>query len=140
LWLSRDDVTYFGWPTFREEVLSFTQRLQGHGVQFPLQGGLSRVHHWASGWLSEALTGLQAMRDPGAPPPPPPEVAQDDFDRPDGGLGASWTSDPSWGAGIRIDGGQAGAEPYGGGAHFWSGTVVGADQPAQARLTGAIGD
>jgi hypothetical protein len=74
--LSYDDATYFGYPTFLGEVSAFAARLQAHGVQFMRTGGATRPHSWASGWLSEAVTGLQAMR----------YTASDDFNRADGGL------------------------------------------------------
>ena len=130
LWLSYDDATYFGYPTFLDEVSAFAARLQAQGVQFMRTGGATRPHSWASGWLSEAVTGLQAMR----------YTASDDFNRADGGLGPNWAMDPVWGAGIAVAGNQAGSAPYGGGAHFWSANRFGADQYSQITVTGAIGD
>ena len=99
LWLSYDQGTYFGYPTFLDEVSAFAGRLQAHQVQFMRTGGATRPHAWGSGWLSEAVAGLQRMRF----------RARDDFDRADGALGPNWVMDPLWGAGIVVAGHQAGS-------------------------------
>ena len=63
LWLSDD----YGALTFRDEVLAFAERLQANDVQFVLaEGGATRPHSWTSGWLPEAVAGLQYMRHCGA--------------------------------------------------------------------------
>jgi hypothetical protein len=130
LWLSHDEGTYFGVPTFLEEVSAFAGRLQANQVRFMRTGGGTREHSWMSGWLFEAVAGLQGMR----------YAAQDDFNRADGGLGPNWTSDPQWGNGGSLLGNQVGAPTYNGGAYFWTANGFGADQYSQIRITGAIGD
>jgi hypothetical protein len=130
LWLSYDQGTYFGYPTFLDEVSAFAARLQAHQVQFMRTGGATRPHAWGSGWLSEAVAGLQRMRF----------RARDDFDRADGALGPNWAMDPLWGAGIIVAGHQAGSSLHDGGAHFWTGNTFGADQYSQIKITGAIAD
>ena len=102
LWLSQDDVTYAGLPTFRDEVLAFAGRLEDNDVQFTLAGGATRTHSWASGWLREAVAGLADGQLPPPPPPPNPSSALDGFNRADGGLGPNWAIDPWWGSGIAI--------------------------------------
>jgi hypothetical protein len=141
LWLSADYVTYFGIPTYRDEVLAFAERLDANGVQFLLAGGASRTHSWTSGWLLEAVADLHN----GAPPStntPPPHVsnAGDDFNRADGVLGSDWIRDAAWGSGSAIFGNEVGSPLGNGGAHYWAANSFGADQYSQATLTGVIGD
>jgi len=130
LWLSYDQGTYFGYPTFLDEVSAFAGRLQAHQVQFMRTGGATRPHAWGSGWLSEAVASLQRMRF----------RARDDFDRADGALGPNWAIDPLWGAGIVVAGHQVGSSLQDGGAHFWTSNSFGADQYSQIKITGTIAD
>jgi hypothetical protein len=130
LWLSHDEVTFFGDPTFLEEVDAFAARLQTNGVQFLRTGGAQRTHSWTSGWLPEAVASLQEMR----------YTDRDDFDRPDGGLGPNWTADPLWGDGIAITSNQVVSPLNNGGALFWTARAFAADQFSQIRITGVIGD
>jgi hypothetical protein len=71
---------------------------------------------------------------------PGPPLPRDDFDRADGDLGPNWVDDASWGTGTAITSGQVTASPFGSGAHYWNGSVLGADQYSRVTLTGAIGD
>ena len=130
IWLSYDEGTYLGSPTFLDEVSAFAARLQANEVQFLRTGGATRPHSWTSGWLSGAVAGLQAMR----------YTASDNFNRADGALGPNWATDPVWGAGVVVAGNHAGSALYGGGAYFWNANSFGADQYSQIRITGAIGD
>jgi len=130
LWLSDDFATYYGVPTFRDEVLAFAGRLGANDVLFRLEGGDTRPHTWSSGWLAGAVAGLQDMRYAG----------RDDFNRPDGPLGPSWVLDPAWGTGLSLSGGRVSAAPATGGAGFRAAEAFGADQYSQATLTGEIGD
>jgi hypothetical protein len=141
LWLSYDYGTYGGSPTFLDEVLAFAGLLQANGVQFLQTGGETRVHSWTSGWLPEAVAGLQAMRFTALPPPPPPASSElDGFNRADGGLGPNWRIDPWWGSGIAIASNAVGAAPGQGGAAYWNASVFGPDQYSQVTIAGAIGD
>ena len=136
LWLSDDYATYYGTPTFRDEVLAFAGRLLANGVQFLMEAsGATRPHTWTSGWLPQAVAGLQSMRF-GAPPDTSP---RDDFNRPDGGLGSKWMIDPLWGPGTEISGNQVTASVGDGGAYYWNAGALGADQYSQIRITGDIG-
>ena len=130
LWLSHDQGTFFGSPTFLEEVDAFAGRLQTNGVQFLRTGGATRPHAWTSGWLPEAVTALHEMRF----------TARDDFNRPNGGLGPNWTADPSWGNGISIVGQQVLSPLSNGGALFWTAKAFGPDQFSEITISGAIGD
>ena len=131
LWLSQDYVTYFGVPTYRDEVLAFADRLRGEGAQFMLAGGAARTHGWASGWLPEAIAGLRSL---------PYLPVQDNFNRADGGLGSHWTADPFWGSGLSISGNKVVAAIGNAGGSYWNGKVFGGDQYSQIRLAGVIGD
>jgi concanavalin A-like lectin/glucanase superfamily protein/putative esterase len=126
LWLSRDYVA----TSFLDQVLAFAGRLQANDVQYLMTGGATRVHSWTSGWLGEALAGLQSMR----------YTARDDFNRPDGDLGSNWTRDPFWGAGLSISGNHVGSPISQGGAYYWNANIFGDDQFSQVKLTGAVGD
>jgi hypothetical protein len=130
LWLSHDPATFEGIPTYLAEVDAFAARLQAHGVLFLRTGGVARNHTWTSGWLPEAVAGLQEMR----------YTDRDDFDRPDGGLGSNWTGDPQWGSGMAITAGQVASPLSNGGAFFWSGRDFLPDQFSEIRLSGVIGD
>jgi hypothetical protein len=130
LWLSSDYATYFGYPTFLDEVDAFAGRLDANQVPFMRTGGATRPHAWNSGWLPEAVAGLQSMRF----------TARDDFNRPNGSLGANWATDPLWGPGVSVAGNQAGAQLYSGGAHFWSAKSFAPDQYSEVKISGAIGD
>ena len=141
LWLSKDYVTYYGSPTYRDEVLAIAERLSDNDVQFMLSGGVTRIHSWTSGWLPQAVAGLQNLQEPGEPPPPPaPSSAQDDFNRADGDLGPDWLRDPWWGAGLSISGNKVVATLGNGGAYYWEANGFAADQYSQIKITGAIGD
>ena len=131
LWLSYDEGTYLGSPTFLSEVSAFAGRLQSNQVRFMRTGGETREHSWTSGWLSKALAGLQSMR----------YTARDDFNRADGDLGPNWTSDPLWGSGGSVTGNRVSAPMFTGGAYFWTAQGFGADQFSQIKLSGEkIGD
>jgi Putative esterase len=130
LWLSHDFVTFFGTPTFLDEVDVFANRLQAQGVQFMRTGGAARTHSWTSGWLPEAVASLQEMR----------YTARDDFNRADGSLGPNWTADPLWGDGASIAGNQVVSSLSNGGALFWTAAAFSPDQFSQIRISGAIGD
>jgi hypothetical protein len=130
LWLSEDYVTYYGIPTFRDEVLAFAGRLYDNNVPFMMEGGATRAHSWTSGWLPEAVAGLGSRQD---------IVARDDFNRADGDLGANWAKDPLWGAGLLISGNKVSSPMSSGGTSYWNGKVIGADQYSQIKITGEIG-
>jgi hypothetical protein len=66
--------------------------------------------------------------------------AQDDFNRPDGTLGASWAVDPTFGSGAAISGNQVASPSAGGGGFVWIANSFGSDQYSQIRITGAAGD
>jgi Concanavalin A-like lectin/glucanases superfamily/Putative esterase len=137
LWLSDDYATYNGTLTFRDEVLAFAGRLVANGVQFLMEAsGATRPHTWTSGWLSEAVAGLQSMQ---FGVPPPDTSPRDDFNRPDGGLGSKWLADPLWGTGTEISGNQVTATAGGGGAYYWNAAALEPDQYSQIRITGDIG-
>jgi hypothetical protein len=123
-WLSRD------YALDLDQVLAFKERLQADYVQYLMTGGATRIHSWTSGWLREAVAGLQEMR----------YTARDDFNRPDGGLGPNWTIDPFFGTGLSISGSQVGSPIFQSGAYYWNANLFGADQYSQIKLTGAIGD
>jgi len=130
LWLSDDHVTYRDAPTYRNDVLAFASRLQANEVLFLLEGGETRIHTWSSGWVGEAVAGLQKLRYSG----------RDNFNRPVGPLGPSWWIDPSWGTGLSISGYAVTAPPGNGGAAFWAAQAYGADQYSQVRIAGEPGD
>ena len=130
LWLSHDVVSFYGSPTYLEEVDVFAGRLQAQGVQFLRTGGATRGHSWTSGWLPEAVASLQEMRF----------TARDDFNRPNGGLGPNWTADPACGNGAAIAGNQVLSPLSNGGALFWNARAFVPDQFSQITFTGAIGD
>jgi hypothetical protein len=129
LWLSHDSVTLLGTPTFLPEVDALAGRLAAQHVQFLRTGGVTREHAWTSGWLPDALAGLQGMRF----------TERDGFNRPDGGLGPRWTADPQFGTGASITTGQVSAPQFDGGAFVWDG-AFGSDQFSQIRLMGTVGD
>jgi hypothetical protein len=142
LWLSDDDVTYYGFPTFRDEVRAFAERLWENDMQFMLHGGVTRTHTWTSGWLAEAVAGLhEGQPTPPSPPtaPPPGASAHDDFNRADGPLGPNWRQDPWWGSGSGIVAHAVTAPAGSGGAYYWAAQPFGADQYSQITLTGEIG-
>jgi hypothetical protein len=135
LWLSDDYAHYYGTPTFRDEVLAFAGRLLANDVQFSLEAsGTIRPHTWTSGWLPEAVAGLQDMRYG-----TPNNSVRDDFNRPDGGLGSNWLVDPLWGTGMGIASNQVRSSAGGGGAYYWNAGPLGSDQYSQVRITGDIG-
>jgi hypothetical protein len=130
LWLSYDNVTFDGVPTFLEEVDVFAGRLQAQGVQFMRTGGAARSHSWISGWLPEAVASLQEMR----------YTDRDDFNRANGSLGPNWTADPQWGDGASIADQQVASPLSNGGAFFWNARAFAVNQFSQIRISGAIGD
>jgi Concanavalin A-like lectin/glucanases superfamily/Putative esterase len=135
LWLSDDYAHYAGTPTFRDEVLAFAGRLLANDVQFLLEAsGATRPHTWTSGWLPEAVAGLQYMRYG-----TPDNSVRDDFNRPDGGLGSNWLVDPLWGTGMEISSNQVRSNSGGGGAYYWNAGALGSDQYSQIKITGDIG-
>jgi hypothetical protein len=130
LWLSQDSVTVLGSPTFMAEVSAFAGRLQSHQVQFLRTGGADRTHDWTSGWLGEAVAGLQGMR----------YTARDDFQRADGGLGPNWTRQALMGTGGVIAGNEVWSPFFTGGGFLWNAKGFGPNQFSQVTITGAIGD
>jgi hypothetical protein len=92
---------------------------------------------WAS--AAVALDDWAAGEAAGSAPPDPSE-GLDDFNRAPGDLGPNWTGDPVLGAGLAIMGNQVSADFGQSGAAYWSAGPGEADQYAQVRLTGTIGD
>ena len=131
LWLSQDFVTYAGTPTFHDEVMDFAARLQAQQVQFLMGGGADRIHAWFSGWLPEAVAGLQQLSVSAT------NSAQDNFNRADGALGPNWTADPNW-TGAAIQGNEVVSGLGNGGVYYWSANNFAADQYSQIRIAGTL--
>lgn len=131
LWLSQDFVTYQGTPTFHDEVMDFAARLQAQQVQFLMGGGADRIHAWFSGWVPEAVAGLQQLSVSAT------NSAQDNFNRADGDLGSSWTPDPNW-TGAAIAGGQVVSMIGNGGVYYWNANNFSANQYSQIRIAGDL--
>ena len=74
--------------------------------------------------------------------PAKPSTFRDDFNRADGALGPNWTvdPDPAWLGVLSISRKQVVSTLGHGGASYWNGHVLGADQYSQIRLTGVIRD
>jgi hypothetical protein len=96
--------------------------------------GPGALDDWAGGALDAATP------PPPPPPPPPASSAQDDFERADGALGASWLADPAWGNGASLAGGAVVCAPSNGAAYYWAADAFGADQYSQITLSGEIAD
>ena len=141
LWLSEDYVTYYGIPTFRDEVLAFAERLSDNDVQYHADRRCDsytlldvRMAASGGGWSPEPAGTRRAAATPG------PSSAQDDFNRADGSWGPT-------GSGILV--GQQGSPLPA--TKSWplsamAGPTIGrpmmfeADQYSQITITGAIGD
>jgi hypothetical protein len=86
------------------------------------------------GLFAGAATSLDDWRGGGI------NVARDNFNRANGGLGPKWAADPAWGNGAVIAGNHVVSSLSNGGALFWGAQGFEADQYSQIRVTGAIGD
>ena len=128
LWLSSDYVSFDGFATYRDQVLSLANRLSGNGIAFQMDGGANRLHVWGSGWIPEAVGALN-----GGLSSENLWSSADDFNWDSNELGVHWEIDPFWGAGLVVRAGEARA--LGSGGAYSMGNDFGPDHYSEIQIS-----